>query len=297
MTEPRIERIPLNRTRANPNQPRKSFDEGELQELAKSLRGKRGLRSPISVRRINEPNCDFEIVAGERRFRAACINRDHYRGPTTIKAIVEDLDDDEMAVDAIVENLQRVGVNPADEAAAFQRLIDHHRYTAEQIASEVGIELWRVNERLALVKLDDEVRSLVRSGQLAPTCGVEIAKLPKEQHTKIARRIAAGQLSTIAEIRAAVNTLIEQAAQGEMLGATPKASRAELVTVGAMEKKIAQIKGLAASGFKNGEVVAAKKVAPDRARKMADELEVVRLSISRMVKDLRQAAVQHEMSA
>jgi hypothetical protein len=129
------------------------------------------------------------------------------------------------------------------------------------------------------------------------TCGVEISRLPKIQQIAMVKRIGSGKLKGITEIRAAVNTLIEKESQTEMLAAAPRANQEEMATVSRMERKVEQIKAMVASGWKDGECVIARKVGPDRARKMAEELDAIRLHLSRMSKELREAAVQAELVA
>src|SRR5262249_47551111 len=148
-------RIALTAIRANPHQPRKTFDPIELDELAKSILVAGKLHQPIKVRPIApEGDVQFEIVMGERRYRAhrLLVEWGHTQF-SAIDARVEKMDDTEMAIQAIVENLQRSNVNPVEEALAFQDLIVRGMKDLE-IAQLVGIATHRVRERLALVNLD-----------------------------------------------------------------------------------------------------------------------------------------------
>jgi ParB family transcriptional regulator, chromosome partitioning protein len=141
----------------NPHQPRKRFDELQLEELAASIR-EHGVVEPILVRR---EGAKYRIVAGERRWRAA-----QRAGLREVPAVVREASDREAFELALVENLQRADLNAIEEAEAFEVLASDHGLTQEQIAGRVGKERSTVANALRLLKLPAEVRDAVRVGQL-----------------------------------------------------------------------------------------------------------------------------------
>jgi ParB/RepB/Spo0J family partition protein len=136
-----LKRIHLDQIIANPDQPRKHFDEQALRELAGSIRV-RGLKQPITVRPIGDGM--HQIIMGERRWRAHCLLHDEGKlEEPTILAHVRKATDEEMAIDAIIENLARVDITPIEEARAFQRMLDHG-YSVEQLAPQLQDRaIWR----------------------------------------------------------------------------------------------------------------------------------------------------------
>lgn len=152
-----LQRIPMSRIRPNPFQPRREFDTAELAELEASLKTS-GLLQPITVRRRGDA---FELVAGERRFRAA-----GNLGWTEISAIVRDFDDRTMLVLALVENLQRANLNAIEEARGYRRLVDEFKLTQQQIADAVGKDRTTVTNLLRVLSLPEQVQQLVESGKL-----------------------------------------------------------------------------------------------------------------------------------
>jgi ParB family transcriptional regulator, chromosome partitioning protein len=153
--------IAIDRIVPNPKQPRRTFVESELQELAESIRLK-GVLQPILVR-PDPANADmFEIIAGERRWRAA-----RRAGLTAIPAVVRPMDDREMLEIAIIENVQRSDLNPVEEAEAYKSLIDRFGRTQESVATQVGKSREHVSNTLRLLNLPDEVREHVREGRLS----------------------------------------------------------------------------------------------------------------------------------
>jgi ParB family chromosome partitioning protein len=139
-------------------QPRKSFDDATLAELAESIR-EHGLMQPILVRKRAN---GFEIVAGERRWRAC-----QRAGLKTIEVIVKDLADDEVFEWALIENIQREDLNPIEEAEAFRRLLDRANITQEQLAVRVSKDRSTIANSLRLLRLPDDVRRQVIAGALS----------------------------------------------------------------------------------------------------------------------------------
>ena len=292
-----LRRLPLAAVKPNCDQPRKDFDPGQLRELASSIKAE-GLMQPITVRPLG--NGTYEIVAGERRWRAHKLLAEKGELPEgTILCQIKSMDDEKRDVQAIIENMARADISPLEEANAFARMLDKG-WTAERLAAALGTTEYRVHERVALTKLDDQLRTLVARGQLAPTAGYEIAKLPKHEQLTIAKAINRGQIKTLAEIRAAVSAVETKLSQADIFGsAEPDARRvtdAEVQLVQGMERKIDSVIAAVSGGWKDGACVVATKVSPDRARLMAEKLKGLQLTLSRMERELRVAATQFEMA-
>ncbi len=152
-----LEQIPVASIRPNRFQPRARFDEEELTALAESIR-EVGVLQPVLVRPIGD---EYELVAGERRWRAA-----RRVGLQTIPAVVRETDDTGALEHALVENLQRSDLNPIEEAAAYQQLIEEFQLTHEQVATRVGQSRASVSNKLRLLQLPPAVQRLVQERQL-----------------------------------------------------------------------------------------------------------------------------------
>jgi len=168
--------LAIDRIAANPKQPRRSFAEPELEELANSIRVK-GVLQPILVR--PDPNAPemFEIVAGERRWRAA-----RRAGLATIPAVVRELDDREVLEIAIIENVQRADLNAVEEAEAYKALIDRFGRTQESVATQVGKSREHVSNTIRLLQLPEDVREHVRAGRLSPGHARALLKTADPSH-------------------------------------------------------------------------------------------------------------------
>lgn len=153
--------LPVAFLRPNPFQPRKHFDQKELEELAKSIR-LRGLLQPILVRAAKGQPDNFEIVAGERRWRAAQLAQLH-----DVPVVVRNLDDGESLELAIMENVQRSDLNPIEEATAYRQLMDRFGYTQERLADDIGKSRSHVANMLRLVHLPEAVQAMIREGKLS----------------------------------------------------------------------------------------------------------------------------------
>lgn len=155
-------RVPVEFLRPNPRNPRKSFREEDLAELAGSIR-QRGIVQPIIVRSLPNLPDVFEIVAGERRWRAA-----QMAGLHDVPVAVVDIDDKTSLEYAIIENVQRADLNAIEEAAGYQRLIEEHGYTQTDLATTLGKSRSHLANTLRLLQLPESVRTLVAEGQLSP---------------------------------------------------------------------------------------------------------------------------------
>ncbi len=153
--------VPIEFLRANPNQPRQVFQPEELDELTNSIREK-GVIQPIVVRPVGgDPNA-FEIVAGERRWRAS-----QRAGLHKVPVVVRDFSDAEAMEVAIIENVQRADLNPIEEAAGYQHLVEQFDYSQEQLAHVIGKSRSHIANTLRLLNLPTRVRDLLMGGQLS----------------------------------------------------------------------------------------------------------------------------------
>lgn len=177
--------VPIERIVPNPDQPRKRFEKDDLSDLSASIREK-GVIQPLIVR--EKGNQTFEIVAGERRWRAAQQAQLH-----ELPVIVRDFTDIEVLEVAIIENIQRADLNPIEEAAGYRQLMDRFGHTQEKMAEALGKSRSHIANLLRLLNLPDSVLDLVRGGDLS--AGHARALIPAEDPLKLAKQIIAGGLS------------------------------------------------------------------------------------------------------
>ncbi len=146
--------------KANPRNPRRDFSTDDLSELADSIRH-RGIVQPIIVRADPQEPDHYEIIAGERRWRAA-----QQAGLHEVPVIVRDMDDKEALEVALVENIQRADLNPLEEALGYEQLMSDYQYTQNELGDVIGKSRSHVANMLRLLKLPDSVRAMLRSGEL-----------------------------------------------------------------------------------------------------------------------------------
>lgn len=179
--------------RANPYQPRRTFDPVALKQLASSIR-QDGVMQPIVVRPIKDTDAvgpSYEIVAGERRWRAA-----QAADLIILPAVVRQLDDQQLAEWAVIENLQREDLDPIEKAQAFARLIDRFEMSHQEVADRVGIDRTSVTNTLRMLDLSDDVQELVRLGKLSGGHGRALLALNNEElQLPVAKRAVAGGFS------------------------------------------------------------------------------------------------------
>ena len=186
--------------RPNPYQPRGQMDEARLQDLSRSVRAN-GVIQPIIVRRAGDR---YEIIAGERRWRAAQL-----AGVLKVPVVVREVPDGKLLETALVENIQREDLNPIEEATAYRRLVHEFKLTQEQVADEVGKDRSSVANYMRLLRLPEEIRAEIASGTLA--MGHARAILAIEDgaaQRRAAREIIARGLS-VREAEALVKRLVE----------------------------------------------------------------------------------------
>ena len=179
--------LPLEQVESSISQPRKNFDEESLAELANSIR-EHGILQPITVRPLASGY--YQIVAGERRWRAARI-----AGLDKIPVIILEADDKKMMELALVENLQRENLNSIEEAEGYYVLLHQYHMTQEQIADVVGKSRSAVANALRLLGLEEGVRAMVQDGRLSGGHGRALLALPQAMQQEAADRILRDELS------------------------------------------------------------------------------------------------------
>lgn len=206
--------ISLDKITRNPNQPRQHFDAVALADLAESI-SINGLKQPITVRPIPETpeGAIYQIVMGERRFRAHCLLRDAGK-LNEIEAQVREMDDEEMHVDSILENLQRAEVSPIEEAIAYQRAIDEFGMEATDLAKRLGIsQVWRITDRIGLLGLTDDNRKLIEQNIITVTQGYHMGRLSPHGQAKFLELVKSGLVTTNRSSEAAAERILAQEAQ------------------------------------------------------------------------------------
>jgi ParB family chromosome partitioning protein len=175
------QKVRIDRIRPSTLNPRKHFDEAELQELAASIR-KHGLVQPLVVRAINPQGTEYEIVAGERRWRAAQKASLH-----EIPVIVRPLTDKEALEIAIIENVQRTDLNAIEEATGYRDLVDRFGYKQEELAEIIGKSRSHLANTMRLLKLPESVQKMVCDGELS--AGHARALIGREDAEEVARDV------------------------------------------------------------------------------------------------------------
>ncbi len=183
-----LKRLPVEFIVANRNNPRRDFDAEQLEELANSIREK-GVMQPLLVRPGTGEDPDiYEIIAGERRWRAA-----QAAGLHEVPVIIRDVDDKEALELAIIENVQRADLNSVDEALGYGELMDQFDYTQNDLAQVIGKSRSHVANTLRLLRLPDDVLAMLSKGQL--TAGHARTLITAKNPSALAERIVKGGLS------------------------------------------------------------------------------------------------------
>ena len=179
------EKVAIHFLKPNKYQPRKNFDKSQLEELAQSIKI-RGIIQPIVVRKLGENN--FEIIAGERRWRAAQLAQLH-----EVPVVKLDVDDTLAAEFAVLENIQREGLNALEEASGFELLISKFNYTQDKLSEVIGKSRAHIANTLRLKKLPNAIQEMVISGLLTP--GHARALIDVDGNVELAKNIANNNLS------------------------------------------------------------------------------------------------------
>ncbi|MGC1505481.1 MAG: ParB/RepB/Spo0J family partition protein [Sulfitobacter sp.] len=201
--------IPIEQIAPNPDQPRKRFEKDDLSDLAASIKEK-GVIQPLIVRKTGDLR--FEIVAGERRWRAAQIAQLH-----VLPVIIREFTDVEVLEVAIIENIQRADLNAIEEAAGYRQLMEKFGHTQEKLAEALGKSRSHIANLMRLLNLPDSVVEMVRSGDLS--AGHARALIPAQDPVGLARQIVKGGLSV-----RATEALVKREAAGSENATKPKPS-------------------------------------------------------------------------
>ncbi|MGH1576103.1 ParB/RepB/Spo0J family partition protein [Planktotalea sp.] len=177
--------VPIEKVFANPDQPRRSFTEDQLQDLAASIKAK-GIIQPLIVRARGEG--EYEIVAGERRWRAAQIAQLH-----DIPVLIREFTDTEVLEVAIIENIQRADLNPVEEATGYRQLMDKFGHTQEKLAEEMGKSRSHIANLMRLLQLPSDVQDMLVAGQLS--AGHARALITSDDPSALAKQVVAQGLS------------------------------------------------------------------------------------------------------
>jgi len=189
--ERRVAMLDVESIVANPNQPRRAFDEADLDALSQSIRAN-GVLSPILVRASGAER--YEIIAGERRWRACKL-----AGMRQIPALVREADDPQALELALLENLQREDLNPIEEASGYRQLLDDYGFTQDALGTRLGKARPTLTNALRLLSLPDAVQAMVRDGRLSAGHARALAALPAARAEAIART-AIGQGLSVREV-------------------------------------------------------------------------------------------------
>ena len=215
-TQAQLRELPVGKILPNPAQPRLSYEEDSLTDLADSIR-EHGVLQPILVR----PNgAKFELIAGERRWRASGM-----AGRDTIPAIVVDFDESTALEVSIIENLQREDVTPLEEAAMFRKMTETFGYSVRQLAQKVGKDKGYIENRLRLSDAPADIRELLSLRKDTISHAYELMKIGDERkRRRLAKRIVAGDL-TLARLRIITGTGAEESPEGTSKGAPRRRAR------------------------------------------------------------------------
>ena len=184
---PSLDEIPVEWIRPGKYQPRTIIDDEALQELANSIRAQ-GVMQPIVLRSVSDNR--YEIIAGERRWRAAQL-----AGLDKIPAVIKEVNDESAVAMSLIENIQREDLNPMEEALALQRLIDDFDLTHQQVADAVGKSRTAVTNFLRLINLSPEVAQMLVHGDIEMGHARALLSLTPEQQSSVARDVAAHNLN------------------------------------------------------------------------------------------------------
>jgi ParB family chromosome partitioning protein len=222
----RLKSVPVTRLSPGPFQPRKDMDPERLRELADSISAQ-GLVQPVTVREAGD---GFEIIAGERRWRAAQL-----AGITEIPVIVRKVSDQAAMAIALIENIQREDLNAMEEAEALKRLLDEYRMTLQQLADAVGKSRAAVSNLLRLNELVPEVKGYLSSGQIEMGHARALLGISSDGQSQLARQIVEREL-TVRQVEAMVQDL----RGGRIRGADKPVSSAKHPDIKRLEADISE---------------------------------------------------------
>lgn len=285
MTE--VQDIPTGLIFGNPNQPRRIFDQAELEDLAASIQ-ERGQLQPCVVTTRGDR---FMLTMGERRWRAQCL-----RNAETVPCIIREMTDAEVLIDAIVENRLRVDVTPLEEAHGFQAALDMG-LTEQELSEKLGLQqAWRIRERTCLLRLRPEYQALLAKGQLGGSAAFEMAQLQPGGQDALFGAIRRGECSNYSLLRSTALVLRDAEAQTDFLSSeeigqlpTPPTANERQLAKG-LERRIGQVAAMLRATIVDHEVRAVQRVDPTRAGTLADLVHAMVSDLRRLEVNLRTCA-------
>lgn len=234
-SEDRVLYIDINDIKPNSAQPRKNFDEVKLGELASSIKTN-GVIQPLIVR---EGANGYELVAGERRWRAA-----RTAGLRTVPCIVRNFDDRQNAIVAIIENMQREDLDPIEEALGLKSMTEKYGFTQEQVSASLGRSRTYITNSIRLLKLPEEIQQYVSSGQMSAAHGRTIINIPdKARQKEIADKIIRNDLSVRATERLAEKVKDELRPERRKRKKASDADKAKAAEIAAVERELMTLLG------------------------------------------------------
>ncbi|MDB5590212.1 ParB/RepB/Spo0J family partition protein [Enterovirga sp.] len=238
--------VPVEFLKRNPRNPRTTFSEAELEDLTASIR-ERGIIQPIIVRSLNQLPGAFEIIAGERRWRAA-----QRAGLHEVPVVVVEADDRLALELAIIENVQRSDLNALEEARGYQHLIDEHGYTQADLGTTLGKSRSHIANTLRLLKLPDSVRDLISRGELSAGHGRALLAVPDPE--VVARRVVDRGL-TVRDVERLGREPVGEGEDGTRPArpGRPRQTKAEDVDARALERDLEEMLGLVVQIDSRGE--------------------------------------------
>jgi len=233
-------RVPIAFLRPNPQNPRQTFSEADLEDLTASIR-ERDIIQPIIVRNVTGAADAFEIIAGERRWRAA-----QRAGLHDVPVVIIEADDKQALEFAIIENIQRADLNPLEEARGYENLIAQFSYTQSDLAKVMGKSRSHIANTLRLARLPDGVKAHLSSGVLSAGHARALLAVSDPEH--VARRIV-DQGLTVRD----VERIAQREAEGEQPTKAPRQKPEKDADTSALERRLSDILGLAVSIDHRGE--------------------------------------------
>lgn len=266
----------------NPDQPRKLFDQGALDELAGNIK-QYGVLQPLVVTRRGKK---FLLIAGERRWRASQLAGRKYVPVRIIEAdaaMVEEL--------ALLENIFRRDLNLIEEARGYQALLDRG-YTIETLAAKLGFKQpWRVTERTQLLNLAGDYQDLVIKGVLTPSQGFELSRVPKEQQLVVFRKIRDGHLASYDKLRAFVTAMVN-IEETMALFDVPAMTEEEQSAYTSYERMIEKCMEVVRKAYDDNDLAVLKKVTRANVQVNLDRLDLITKGLAKIRKVLTENVMQ-----
>jgi len=284
----KVEMLDTDLCYGNPEQPRKYFNQQELQELSDSIK-EAGQLQPGKVR--PDGNGKYMIIMGERRWRACKLAGVQY------KAVVVEIDDDTLALQAIIENEQRADVTPMEAARSYQAQIDKG-LELKELAKKIGRRPSYVQARIDLLKLNPLHQMALDQGGLTIGQANQLARLSSSGQDALVKMINDETVKSYKDVCNAADAILnaEQQSGFELLPLEKPLTETEKKSVNKIEKAIMQAEKIINKGFsKDGEVKIYERINPNQALKFAEKLVLIKRHLNLLENDLRKGAIQQKL--